>query len=52
MGGQQFLDLVDLHQGQARKHVGEIFFRIEATSPAANQDRVNHRAVIRPGGGQ
>ena len=45
MGGQQFLDLVDLHQGQARKHVGEIFFRIEATSPAANQDRVNHRAA-------
>src|SRR5205807_8567853 len=45
LAGEQFVDLVVLHRGQACEHVTEIFLRIEATSPAADQDRVNHRAA-------
>jgi hypothetical protein len=45
MGGQQFLDLGDLRRGQATQYIGKIFLRVEATSPTADQDRIDHHAA-------
>ncbi len=45
MGREQFVDLRDLRRGQAGQDVGEIFLRVQATPPATDQDRIDHRAA-------
>ncbi len=45
MSGEQVLDLSDFQRGQASQDVAEIFLRVEAASPATDQDGIDHRTA-------
>jgi hypothetical protein len=45
MGGEQLLDLRNLRGGQPAEDVAEICLRVQSSPPAADQDRINHRAA-------
>jgi len=45
MGGEQLLDLRNLRGGQPGEDVAAIFLWVQPSPPAADQDRINHRAA-------